>query len=307
MAAIVRRWTALLVLATAVGCALAPLDAQAGSLPAVSGTWTISSDPGESIAGGRSYAFSASVDSLEAGSGLGEHGVGVFARPAGTSDLWSGRFAAPAGQRLLPGVYMDARRFEDATHPALDVGGAGHGCNATTGQFNVLDVNYGPYGYLKSLHLTFEQHCEGFAAALRGEIELVEPPPPPPLEVHLTVDNTSGYDRADNSIQLQGTIMCSQTVQAGINGQVTEMTKRGAASAYLHFFSQDAKTDCSPAPSRWKIKVASATENPFTAGTLQTTLTLSAFDDYYSTYNGYSPFIVASDTLSPTITAKPGG
>jgi hypothetical protein len=267
----------------------------------------MTSDPGESIAEGRSYSFSAPGDGLEGGSGLGEHGVGVFARPAGTSDLWSGRFAAPTGQRLLPAVYTDAQRFEDATHPALDVSGAGRGCNATTGQFTVLESSYGPYGYLKSLHLTFEQHCEGFPAALRGEINLVGPPPPPPLEVHVTLDNTSGYDRADNSIQLHGTITCSQTVQAGINGQVTETTKKGEASAYLHFFSADVNTDCSPAPSRWKIKVTSVTENPFAAGTLHITMTLSAFDDYYSAYNGYSPFILANETLSPTITAKPGG
>ena len=282
-------------------------DARAGSLPAVSGTWTMTSDPGDPIANGNSYAFSAPEDGLELGSHLGSTGVGVFARPAGTSDLWNATFYAPSGQQLLPGVYADAQRFPDATHPGLDVGGAGHGCNTTTGDFTVLDASYGPYGYLKSLHVTFEQHCEGFAAALRGEIDLVAPPPPPPLEVHLTVDGTSGFDKADSSIQLHGTITCSQTVQAGINGQVSETTKKGEASAYLHFFSQDVGQDCSPTPMRWKIKVASATDSPFTAGTLRAELTLSAIDNYYSTYNGYDPFIYATDALSPVITAKPGG
>jgi hypothetical protein len=224
-----------------------------------------------------------------------------------SGDLWQGRFSAPAGQQLVPGVYTDARRFEDATHPGLDVGGAGRGCNATTGQFTVLDVSYGPYGYLESVHLTFEQHCEGLVPALYGEIDLVGPPAPPPLEVHLTVANSSGFDRADGSIQLQGTIACSQRVQAGVSGQVSETTKQGEALAYLNFFSQDVNQDCSPTPLKWKVKVDSATENPFTAGTLRTTLTLSAIDDYYSVYNGYDPFIHATDTLSPTIIAKPGG
>lgn len=267
----------------------------------------MSSDPGESIANGQSYAFSAPQDGLELGSHLGSAGVGVFARPAGTSDLWSASFYAPSSQQLLPGVYEDAHRFPDATHPGLDVGGAGHGCNTIQGRFTVLDVSYGPYGYLKSLHVTFEQHCEGFAAALRGEIDLVGPPPPPPLEVHLTVDATSGFDKADGSVQLHGTITCSQTVQAGINGQVSESTKKGEASAYLHFFSQDVGQDCSPTPLRWKIKVTSATDSPFTTGSLRAELTLSAIDNYYSTYNGYDPFIYATDTLSPTLTAKPGG
>jgi len=79
-------------------------DAQSGSLLAVSGTWTMSSDPNESIANGRSYSFSTPDDGLELGSHLGSTGAGVFARPAGTSDLWNATFHAPVGQQLLPGV-----------------------------------------------------------------------------------------------------------------------------------------------------------------------------------------------------------
>jgi hypothetical protein len=196
------------VLVVALGFVSA--DARSGSLAAVSGTWTMSSDPGESIANGTSFAFTAPVDGIELGSGLGSTGVGVLARPAGTSDLWDATFRAPSGQQLVPGVYEGARRFPDATHPGLDVGGAGHGCNSVEGRFAVLDVSYGPYGYLNSLHVTFEQHCEGFAGALRGEINVVGPPAPPPLTVHLTVDNTSGFDKADGTIQLHGTITCSR-------------------------------------------------------------------------------------------------
>jgi hypothetical protein len=98
-----------------------------------------------------------------------------------------------------------------------------------------------------------------------------------------------------------------QTVQAGVNGQVSEMTKKGEASAYLNFFSQDVGQDCSPTPLRWKMKVTSATDNAFTAGSLRSDLTLSAMDNYYSTYNGYDPFVYATDALSPTLIAKPGG
>ena len=282
-------------------------DARSGSLLAVSGTWTMTSDPNESIANGRSYVFSAPNDGLELGSRLGSTGIGVFARPAGTSDLWNASFWAPVGQQLLPGVYSNAHGLPDALHPGLDVGGAGRGCSEISGQFTVLDISYGPYGYLNSVHLTFEQHCHGFPAALRGEINLAGPPPPAPLEVHLSVDPTSGFDRADGSLQLHGTISCSQTVQAGINGFVSETTKSGEASAFLHFFSQDIGQDCSAKPLRWKIKVVSATGTAFTAGNLRTELTLSAFDDYYSLYNGFDPFISATDTLSPTLTAKPGG
>jgi len=212
----------LLVLVSAIAllAGTAVSDARSGSLLATSGTWTMTGDPNESITNGRSYAFSAPNDGLELGSGFGSNGISVFARPAGTSDLWDATFWAPTGQQLLPGVYSNARRFPDALHPGLDVGGAGHGCNQVTGDFTIIDVSYGPYGYLNSVHLTFEQHCEGFAAALRGEINLTGPPAPPELRVHVTVDATSGFDRADGSLQLHGTISCSRTVQAGFNGQL---------------------------------------------------------------------------------------
>jgi len=201
----------LLVLVSAIAllAGTAVSDARSGSLLATSGTWTMTGDPNESITNGRSYAFSAPNDGLELGSGFGSNGISVFARPAGTSDLWDATFWAPTGQQLLPGVYSNARRFPDALHPGLDVGGAGHGCNQVTGDFTIIDVSYGPYGYLNSVHLTFEQHCEGFAAALRGEINLTGPPAPPELRVHVTVDATSGFDRADGSLQLHGTISCS--------------------------------------------------------------------------------------------------
>jgi hypothetical protein len=298
----IRRFGVQLVLTAVAACTIVAGSGQAGSLPAVSGTWTMASDPGDFIGQGSTYSFSAPADGLELGSGVSEGGVGVIARP-GTGDYWQASFTAPTGVRLAPGVYANAQRFSDATHPGLDVAGAGRGCNQTSGSFTVLAISFGPYGYLRSLHLTFEQHCEGAPAALRGELDLVGPEPPAPLAVQLTVDSSSGFDRSDGTIQLQGTITCGQPVQAELTGQASEQTNAGTALAYLDFFSPN----CTTTPSRWKLKVASATGTPFAAGTLQVALTLRAIDDWYSRYNNYDPFIYATDTVSRAIEAKPGG
>ena len=290
---------ALILLAA---CAVGAGTSGAGSLLAVSGTWTMTSDPGDWVGQGQSYAFSQPDDRIESGSGLNRNGVGFSAYAGGT--YWSGIIGAPTGQQLVPGTtYANATRFGDATHPRLDVSGDGRGCNATTGQFTIIDINFGPYGYLNSVHLTFEQHCEGLAPALRGDINLVEPAGPPTLQVHLTVDPTVGFDRSGGALQLHGTITCSQPVQAGVSGQVSQQTKKGQAFAYLNFYTYT----CSDTPTPWKIKVTSATDNPFTNGTVQVDLTGSAIDSYYSTYNQYDPWIYATDAFTGPLAAKAGG
>jgi hypothetical protein len=112
-----------------------------------------------------------------------------------------------------------------------------------------------------------------------------------------------GYGQHDRKIHLQGTITCSQPVQAGINGEASETTPDGTASAFLNFFTQT----CSPTPTKWKIKVASETEAPFAAGEIQVALTASAIDDFYTRYHDNARFIFATDTFSGTVIARPGG
>ena len=220
-----------LVFASAVAiCAVVAGGGYAGAVAATSGSWTTTSDAGDFVGQGQSYSFSTPASGIQFGAmDWGE--VRVFADTPNGS--WFAFFSAPGGAPLQVGVYDHAQRAADTTHPGLDVSGEGRGCNTTSGSFTVLGVSYGPLGYLQSLHLTFEQHCEGGIPALRGELNLTAPPPPPPLVVHLTVDPTSGYDRSGGSIQLHGTVSCSQPADAAINGQVSEQTKHGTAFAYL--------------------------------------------------------------------------
>jgi len=89
--------------------------------------------------------------------------------------FWSLDFAAPSGQSLAPGTYLNATRypFQAPTVPGLNFSGDGRGCNNSNGQFTVTDFAYSPDGTLQRLTATFEQHCEGAGAALRGKIVYV--------------------------------------------------------------------------------------------------------------------------------------
>jgi hypothetical protein len=72
--------------------------------------------------------------------------------------------------------------MQSGVTPGLDVGGDGRGCNVTTGLFQIHAMEFGPQQSLQRLHATFEQHCENFVPALRGEIVVIMSPsmlPPP--------------------------------------------------------------------------------------------------------------------------------
>jgi hypothetical protein len=73
------------------------------------------------------------------------------------------------GQFLAPDVYTGAERaaFAGAGHPGMDIFGDGRGCNTVSGSFQVEDVTFSGTT-LTSFTATFEQHCEGATAALRG-------------------------------------------------------------------------------------------------------------------------------------------
>lgn len=88
---------------------------------------------------------------------------------------WTLDLAAPQGQQLGPGTYLNATRypFQAPTVPGLSFSGDGRGCNMLSGQFTITDVVYGADGSIQRLIANFEQHCEGGGAALRGTVSYV--------------------------------------------------------------------------------------------------------------------------------------
>lgn len=89
-----------------------------------------------------------------------------------SSDYWSFNFAAPQGTGLSVGEYTNATRypFQSTIEPGLSVSGAGRGCNTLTGSFNVFEIARNANNELTKLAADFEQHCEGLAPALFGQV-----------------------------------------------------------------------------------------------------------------------------------------
>ena len=122
---------------------------------------------------------------IEGGSATGTAGDVVF-----TVAGWRAELAAPIGQQLRPGRYDDAQRaaFRTGTHPGLDVSGNFHGCNTVTGFFVIHALTVDSHGQVTLLDADFEQHCEGAAPALHGQIRYNAPAPAP---VTVSVSNSS--------------------------------------------------------------------------------------------------------------------
>ena len=99
---------------------------------------------------------------------------------------WNLILAAPAGRILTPGVYKNTRGpaplATGTTDPLLDFRVDQRSCSKSTGEFEVLEVEYGPpeCGYtatIKRLHATFRQRCDDSSAAVTGEVMLLSLPP----------------------------------------------------------------------------------------------------------------------------------
>ena len=172
-----------IVLTIVVALASAVLTSVSGADTAKTASLSMTSDPYEPLLGGQSRSFDTqNGDAFTSWTGDNNNAVEIDVRAA-DGEWWTLDFRAPPGQPLTPGTYDGAVRsaFAGDGQPGMDISGNFVGCNTISGSFTVLDATVGPTTYLDSLDISFEQHCDGSAAALRGEIRLVNEPPPPPL------------------------------------------------------------------------------------------------------------------------------
>jgi hypothetical protein len=75
--------------------------------------------------------------------------------------------------RLVPGSYEGAAiagSFQDPAHPGLAFTAENRSCNTVTGRFDLLEAVYDGFGGVLQLAVNFEQHCNGAAPALLGQI-----------------------------------------------------------------------------------------------------------------------------------------
>jgi hypothetical protein len=273
--------TVLAFLATTTGgLALSSGTAQAQDV--VSGSLTFTGDPGDYIAGDNTYTYSPDAgDRLEVTSATDHNSVYVSVTGA-HGDWWYLNLAAPSGQELKPGVYAGATRypFEGATEPGLSLYGDGRGCNEVTGTFTVTNVDFGPQGYVHEFDATFEQHCEGFTAAARGEIHITNPPPPPVLDLGLGVDVDGSASTLNGKATVHGTVTCNEPVHTTVSGNVTQVSHRVLINGHFSI-----PVDCTPdAPAPWTATATPTGTTPFAKGDAEVDATATAPDPTYGQY-----------------------
>jgi hypothetical protein len=138
------------------------------------------SDSGDYIGGGQTRTYTAANVRFVVAIRNGSSEVEVQLIPFGSPfTAWTLTFAAPAGQALSTRTYTGATRypFQSAAAAGLSVYGEGRGCNTLTGFFVVHEFVPGPSGGFARFRVTFEQHCEGLSAALRGDLMIIGEPP----------------------------------------------------------------------------------------------------------------------------------
>lgn len=156
---------------------LAPLLFVAASTCATAGSQlTLTSDPGDYIGQGKNYVYKDADTTFKYSTNFAQ---GITISITNSNTWWTLDLAAPGKAQIQPGVYEQAARFpfQPVDKPGLSLSGNGRGCNTLTGKFKVSEVSYAPDGTLTSLNATFEQHCEGNAAALYGAINYNLVPP----------------------------------------------------------------------------------------------------------------------------------
>jgi hypothetical protein len=122
----------------------------------------LDSDAGDWIGMGGFFAYDPSVARIGV---FGDNRRVVFFVNSFDGDDWSAIFEAPAGHQLAAGV----------TGSRVDVTGNGHGCNGTTGSFQVSEAAFRPDGRPLHLGVGFVQHCSGAAPKLCGTFEFRAP------------------------------------------------------------------------------------------------------------------------------------
>lgn len=182
-------------------------DASAGAT-----SLRLNSEPGDYVGGGQQLFLTRSN-----GTFTGTHNFSNFVNITfgGPEHNFSLNFAAPQGQVLTVGTYEGARRSPSLTAPQMDVWGDGRGCNVQAGRFEVKQASYGnPFKFWA----TFEQHCEGAAPALFGEIRYNADVPvvvTAPSSMSVTEGGTLSFVVSATELQNRRVTLTASNVPAG--------------------------------------------------------------------------------------------
>lgn len=145
--------------------ASAPTPGMAAAQPLV----TLSSDAADYVGGSGMYSYDTSSAAIR----ISVRGSHLMVSVDG-QEHWTADFQLPGNlSQLQPGSYVNLARYPFQTKGAgaLQWSGQGRACNTVTGSLVINSVSY-QAGVLKAIDLNFEQHCEGAAAALRGQLRI---------------------------------------------------------------------------------------------------------------------------------------
>ncbi|GAA2404884.1 hypothetical protein GCM10010420_35680 [Streptomyces glaucosporus] len=279
---VLARATAVFVLALGMATGSAGLlpGAEAHAVPVTEGSFSFSGDEDDWISGGGSYSYStASQDRLNVSADSGNNTISLSVDGA-NGDWWYLNLAAPAGTSLAPGTYTGATRhpFNGPGEPGLDLSGNGRGCNRLTGEFTILDVKFGPLGYVEKLDATFEQHCEEGTAAARGEVHISNPAPPAQLDLGLAVALEGTASTLNGKATLHGTVSCNKPVQVAVAGNVTQVKRRDLIRG-----SYSTSVACVPGdPVAWTATAVPTGSVPFQRGDVEVEARATATDPDYT-------------------------
>ncbi|WP_089154530.1 hypothetical protein [Micromonospora sp. NBS 11-29] len=265
--------------------AAGPAQAQ----PVESGSVTFEGDAGDYITGGRSYAYSTDGgDQLTTTASADESHVSIGVNGY-NGDWWYLDFDAPGSQPLAPGTYANATRSPfNGAGPGLSLSGDGRGCNELTGTFTVLNAVFGPNGYVQTFDATFEQHCEGGAAAARGEVHIANPPAPAPLDLALAVATDGTASTVSGKAVVHGTVTCNQATPVTVRGAVTQVVKKRIVRGDFR-----TQVNCVPgSATTWTATATPTGDRPFAKGDAEVITTAEGYD---STYN--KPVEVTDTTI----------
>jgi hypothetical protein len=141
--------------------------APANAVPATGNYVYLQSDNTDYIGAGRTWVYT-NADTLMT---LASNGLAITVGLKGNEN-WNGNFLLPsAAGKLQAGYFKGLTRtpFADAAVGGVEWSGEGRGCNTITG-WVVIDNITVTGGVMTALDLRFEQHCEGGAAALHGQV-----------------------------------------------------------------------------------------------------------------------------------------
>ena len=136
-------------------------------------TLSYTSDPGDPIGLGLSATYT-EIDGTGSLSMDGDGGVYFeFDHATNPAIDWYVGLAAADDAQLVAGTYADVQRYpsQAAGHPGLTWRGMGRSCSLLSGSFTVTSVTWDYFSMPERISTTVEQHCNGGAPALHGQLD----------------------------------------------------------------------------------------------------------------------------------------